>query len=180
MGIYIVQSNIYSLSSNNRNGLYCQVILQPLETDMHSYDILICYVLVYICLLLKLNRWFSFSAERMAGSWVNTSRNLTRKPYILTSMVTLSFLLFWGPYYVVGIYDWIVGENDEGNKLVSYDIREKYFINYLPYYAAYLLSMSWVLTPRHCMSTDVRLYQWTNIKEILFVLSLTASCFNVI
>lgn len=37
----------------------------------------------------------------------NAIRGARKKALLMTSLVTLTFLLFWGPYYAVAVHYWI-------------------------------------------------------------------------
>ena len=50
-----------------------------------------------------------FDVELIGAVWpTNHSKiaNAKKKTIALTSMVSLSFIVLWGPYYAIGIYTW--------------------------------------------------------------------------
>ena len=63
--------------------------------------------------MLQAQQWFLFYAE-MNGR--RSSKNdcpvacAKRNTIALTSLVSLSFIVLWGPYYGIGVYSWFNSE----------------------------------------------------------------------
>ncbi|XP_076809227.1 gonadotropin-releasing hormone receptor-like isoform X1 [Clavelina lepadiformis] len=78
----------------------CMSFIVPFAFVVISYSLVLCEITNMV-------KRHQVMMGRREGSSFSDIQKARRKTLILTSAVTLTFLLFWGPYYSMAIYDWI-------------------------------------------------------------------------
>nr|NP_001165352.1 gonadotropin-releasing hormone receptor [Ciona intestinalis]BAI66406.1 gonadotropin-releasing hormone receptor [Ciona intestinalis] len=73
----------------------CVSFLIPLFFTVISYSLILCEI-----------NAMQRRDERITGRRDNNIERARMKTLVLTSLVTLSFIVLWGPYYAMGIYHW--------------------------------------------------------------------------